>query len=73
MYDYKLTESFKKDFEKLDVSFQIIIFKKIKYILSNDISRKHLKYGYPYFVLKLNISSRLVCMIKNGVLLYNLF
>ncbi len=70
MYDYSLTESFIKDFKKLDSSLQKIIFKKINYLVQEQITRKHLKYGLPYFVLKINISSRLVYVIKENSLIF---
>lgn len=60
MYNYILTKEFITDLKKLNDKTREIIFVRIQKIISEDISRKHLKYGLPYFVEKITLSSRLI-------------
>lgn len=67
MYSIFFTPEFKKDFNKLDKQFQILLYKKIKKI-SLLSSNKHLKHGLPYFVEKSVDGSRLVYTITDNKL-----
>lgn len=59
-----MTEELISDLKKLDDKTRDQIFSRIQKIVSEDISRKHLKYGLPYFVEKITNSSRLIYKIE---------
>jgi hypothetical protein len=44
--------------------------KKIEKVKQEDISRKHLKYGLPYFVEKVTNSSRMIYKIEEDNLIF---
>jgi len=65
LYDLELIDSFRKDFDNTDKLMQEMIFKKIQYIREENVSRKHLHFGSPYFIAKVTTSSRIVYKIYN--------
>jgi len=70
LYDFELIDSFRKDFDNTDKLMQEIIFKKIQHIRDEDISRKHLHFGSPYFISKVTSSSRIVYKIDNQKIIF---
>ncbi|MFH0906463.1 MAG: hypothetical protein V1824_03945 [archaeon] len=66
MYILEFTEEFEKEYNKLDLFLRKKIYNKALELLEPDISRKHLKYGLPYFVLKIDKSSRLIYNLESN-------
>jgi len=56
--------------DKLSLELRKRFIKKIEKIKQVDISRKHLKYGLPYFVEKITNSSRLIYKIEKDILIF---
>ncbi len=56
-------DEFPKDLQKRFI-------KKIEKVKQEDISRKHLKYGLPYFVEKITTSARLIYKIEGKTLIF---
>ncbi len=71
MYTVELTYKFNKDFSKQDRNTQLNIYQHIKKIKSMGFSKKHLKYGLPFFVEKISSSSRLLySIIRDKKMIY---
>jgi mRNA-degrading endonuclease RelE of RelBE toxin-antitoxin system len=64
------THIFFKSLDNLPIDLRKIFFKKIEKVKQEDISRKHLKYGLPYFVEKVTDSSRLIYKIEKNHLIF---
>ncbi|GEM_PF-545262 len=72
MITLKVTYSpyFFNSLDKLSLELRKRFIKKIEKIKQVDISRKHLKYGLPYFVEKITNSSRLIYKIEKDILIF---
>jgi mRNA-degrading endonuclease RelE of RelBE toxin-antitoxin system len=61
---------FFKTLDALPLTLRKRFIKKIEKIKKENISRKHLKYGLPYFVEKVTKSSRIIYKIEDEHLIF---
>lgn len=71
VYKIQYDDMFFKSLKKLPLELQKLFYKKIEKIKREELSRKHLHYGYPYFVEKVTASARLTYKINGDVLIFN--
>jgi len=69
---YKIIYSpdFFESLDKLPIDLRRLFIKKIEKVKREYICRKHLEFGMPYFVEKVNKSARLIYKINDDTLLF---
>lgn len=68
------TEEAKKEYTKLDKSVKENFKKHIKKISEEKINRRHLKFGLPFFIENVGVSSRIAYKIEeNRIIIYHFF
>ena len=70
VYTIKYNAEFTKSLKSLPLDLQKLFYKKIEKVKLEELSRKHLHYGCPYFTEKVTISARLVYEIKENTLTF---
>lgn len=71
VYKIQYDEKFFKSLEQLPKELQELFYKKIEKIKREELSRKHLQYGCPYFTEKITTSARLTYKINKDLLIFN--
>jgi len=68
------TDEAKKEYTKLDKSVKENFKKHITKISKEELNRRHLKFGWPFFVENVGTSSRIAYKIENDTLIiYHFF